>query len=227
MSKPVRVCNDVYLIGSSDISDPMDCCVYLVDAGEMVMVDCGAGRSANRLIDNMLTLGLMPEKLSTLIVTHAHIDHIGALSTFKEKYNLKIIAHQKDAASIESGSNVGADYYGVKYTPCKVDIILSKESESLKIGSFVFTFHHVPGHTPGSMVATIQSGSETVLFGQDIHGPYVAMWGVDPQQAITSLGKIKSLKADILCEGHYGVIKPALEVEDFIQEFIDGLKGTR
>jgi hypothetical protein len=39
------------------------------------------------------------------------------------------------------------------------------------------------------------------------------------------LEKLRDLRADILCEGHYGVIKPAAEVDEFISDFIDDLKN--
>lgn len=224
MSGPFQICDSVYMIGSADISDPMDCCVYMVDAGELVMIDAGAGKSTGRLIDNILTLGFMPEKLSAIIVTHAHIDHIGSLASIKEKYEVKIIAHEKDKSAIETGRGVGAEYYGVQYKPCVVDIILKEEEEILSIGDCEFTCLHVPGHTPGSMVATMQSGNYKVLFGQDIHGPYHSMWGGDPFLAMNSLEIIRDIKADILCEGHYGIIKPSSAINGFIQDFINVLK---
>jgi hypothetical protein len=62
-----------------------------------------------------------------------------------------------------------------------------------------------------------------VLFGQDIHGPYHPNWGGDPAKAVGSLIKLRDTRADILCEGHYGVIQPADKVAEFIQEFIDDL----
>ena len=226
MSKATPVCERVYIIGGPGISDGEDCCVYLVDAGELVMVDAGAGNSANRLTDNIQALGLMPERLSTIIITHAHIDHIGALSEFKRRYGVKIIAHEGDATAISSGKNVGAEFYGIEYQPCVVDIILKGIEDNLTIGNMQFNFYHVPGHTPGSMVVTINSGKNRVLFGQDIHGPYHPMWGGNITRAIESLKKIKSLNADILCEGHYGIIKPADKIQEFIQEFIDGLERT-
>ena len=46
MSAPFRVIDGVYMGGSAEISDSMDCCVYLIDAGELVLIDTGAGRSA-------------------------------------------------------------------------------------------------------------------------------------------------------------------------------------
>jgi len=83
MKQPFRIWQDVYVVGSAEMSHPYDCCVYLVDAGELVLIDSGAGESFNRLIDNILTLGFIPEKLSSVIVTHSHIDHIGAIGTIQ------------------------------------------------------------------------------------------------------------------------------------------------
>lgn len=220
----MKILNNIYLIGSSEISDPKDCCVYLIDTGELVMIDAGAVSSPGRLIDNIMSLELPPEKLSTVIVTHAHIDHIGALHYLKKMYGVKIIAHRGDADAITSGKRVGAEYYGVKYLPCDVDIIIEGSENKLLIGNVEFSFLHVPGHTPGSMVVTMQSEGSTVLFGQDIHGPYLPMWGGDIKSAIVSLQKIKSLKADILCEGHYGIIRPAEAISEFIQEYIEMLQ---
>ncbi|MFA5078131.1 MAG: MBL fold metallo-hydrolase [Dehalococcoidia bacterium] len=224
MQGPFRVCDKVYMVGSSDISGGMDCCVYLVDTGELVLIDAGAGRSTDRLIDNIQALGFMPGQLTTLIITHAHIDHIGSAADLRDRFNLRVIAHEEDAAAIESGKKVGAEQYGVRYRPCQVDEKLAGQTNELEIGSVKFDFMHVPGHTPGSMVVTMESEGKKVLFGQDIHGPYMPMWGGDPQLAIGSLEKIMQIEADMLCEGHYGVIRPADEVKQFIGEFLDELR---
>ena len=174
-----------------------------------------------------MALGLMPERLSTIVVTHAHIDHIGSLYELKTKYQAKVIAHEADMPAIESGKKVGAEYYGVKYRPCAVDIKLQGETNEIKIGSLEFQFMHVPGHTPGSIVMVLSAGGTRVLFGQDIHGPYLTMWGGEPGKALGSLEKIRDIKADILCEGHYGIIKPSDAVDEFITEFLDGLSSRQ
>ena len=225
MQSPFRVCEKVYMVGSADISSGMDCCVYLVDAGELVLIDAWAGGSTDKLIVNIQALGFMPEQLTTLIITHAHIDHIGSAADLRDRFNLRVIAHAEDSAAIESGKKVGAEHYGVRYRPCPVDEKLAGQLNERFIGSTKFSFMYVPGHTPGSMVVTIESEGKKVLFGQDIHGPYMPMWGGDPQLAAISLERIMQIEADILCEGHYGVIKPADEVKQFISEFLDELKS--
>ncbi len=219
MIQPFRVWQDVYIIGSAEISHPYDCCVYLVDAGELILIDAGAGRSFNRLVENVLTLGFVPEKLNSIIATHCHIDHIGALSQFRQEYGVKIIAHELDAQAIESGKWIGAELYGVDYQPCPVDIKLQKAEHNLRFGKHELKTTHIPGHTKGSIVVYADIAGKRILFGQDIHGPYEVAWGGDPNQAIISLQKLIDLRADILCEGHFGIYQPASEVKRYIESY--------
>ena len=118
MSKPFQVWQDVYAVGGPDITDPSDCCVYLIDAGELVLIDSGVGGSFDQLVDNIDILGFNPRQLKAIIVTHAHIDHIGALADFQQNYGVRLIAHELDVPAIETGTGTGAELYGAAYQPC-------------------------------------------------------------------------------------------------------------
>lgn len=224
MDEPFCIYQNIYLIGSAEISHPYDCCVYLVNVGELVLIDSGAGQSFDSLVDNILALGLAPEKITTLIVTHCHIDHVGSLAKFRQKYGAKIIAHSLDAEAIETGKGVGAEAYGVDYESCQVDVKLQGAEQELVFGEQEFTAIHIPGHTRGSIALYADMGGKRILFGQDIHGPYSAMWGGEPEKAISSLQKLIDLKADILCEGHFGIYQPAGEVKHYIEGYLRQLK---
>ncbi|MDI6806658.1 MAG: MBL fold metallo-hydrolase [Candidatus Aenigmarchaeota archaeon] len=218
--EPIKVWEDVYQIGGAGISSFDDCSIYLVNAEpELVLIDSGTGESFDKLVENIRGLGLEPEKLSMIIVTHAHIDHIGSLAKLKEKFNSKILAHQLDVEKIESGEKVGAELYGVIYEPCQVDIKLSKDEESLQIGKYEFKLLHIPGHTPGSIACYLDISGKRVLFGQDVHGPY-NLPGADPEKAKTSLQKLIDLHSDILCEGHYSIYQPKERVEEYILSYL-------
>ena len=224
--QPYRIWENIYIIGGSEVSHPYDCCVYLIDAGELVLIDSGAGKSFDKLIDNILRLKLNPEKLSTIIATHRHIDHIGSLAQFQRRYNARVVAHALDATAIETGKDTGADAYGVDYQPCQVDIKLNGAQETLVFGRQELVALHIPGHTPGSIAIYCDIGNKRVLFGQDIHGPYEPFWGGDREKAIISLGKLIDLKADILCEGHFGIYQPAEEVENYIEGYLRQLERS-
>lgn len=223
MSKPFKVHTDVYAVGGSDISHPYDCSIYLLDAGDLMLIDAGAGSSFDKLVANIEKLGLDLKKLKTVVVTHAHIDHIGSLHQFQKAFGVKIIAHDLDADAIEGSGSVAAEAYSVTYTTCKIDLRIKGEEETLRFGKHELKIVHIPGHTPGSIAAYADIDKKRVLFGQDIHGPYYPEWGADPALAKLSLQKLIDLKADILCEGHFGIYQPASDVKRYIQHYVDSL----
>ena len=223
MREPFRICQDVYLIGSSDVSHSYDCCVYLVDCGDLLLIDAGAGQSFDRLVKNVEKLDFDPKKLKAILVTHAHIDHIGSLHQFKKELGMQIIAHEFDTEAIEDGHGTAAEAYGVSYIPCLVDQRIQSDEATFQFGKHELKVIHIPGHTPGSIAVYFDTEDGKVLFGQDIHGPYYPHWGADPALAKISLGKLMDLKADILCEGHFGIYKPADAVARYIRGYYDSL----
>ena len=223
MTEPLKVCKDVYMVGGSDLSHHYDCSVYLLDAGDLLLIDSGAGMSFDKLISNIKQLGFDPKKLKSILVTHSHIDHIGSLHRFRKEFGVQIIAHELDADEIEGDGGIAAKAYGVAYTSCHVDLRIEGAEETLKLGKYELKIIHIPGHTPGSIAVYVDIDKQRVLFGQDIHGPYYPHWGADPALAKLSLQKLIDLKADILCEGHFGIYQPASEVKRYIQQYVDSL----
>jgi phosphoribosyl 1,2-cyclic phosphodiesterase len=63
--------------------------VMRCEAG-MVLVD--AGISCRRIVQGMQKLGLRPENLDGVFITHEHIDHVKGLETFTKKYPVPIYA---------------------------------------------------------------------------------------------------------------------------------------
>jgi glyoxylase-like metal-dependent hydrolase (beta-lactamase superfamily II) len=86
------IVDGVYLIGGPNISRSEDATAFIVDCGgELVMIDSGAGGSCRILQKNIEGLGLDPADISTLILTHCHIDHIGGAPWIREKFGCRII----------------------------------------------------------------------------------------------------------------------------------------
>ncbi|MCX6013555.1 MAG: MBL fold metallo-hydrolase, partial [Chloroflexi bacterium] len=189
---------------------------------QLVLIDSGAGLSFDKLVENIESLKFDPAKLTTIIATHAHIDHVGSLYQFQQKFGCKIIAHELDADAIEQGK-VLAHIYGVDYTPCKIDTRVTGTTHKLNFGEYDLNLVHIPGHTPGGIAAYADINKKRILFGQDIHGPYRRAWGADLDIARDSLQKLVDLKADILCEGHFGVFEPAQAVESYIRNYMNRL----
>jgi glyoxylase-like metal-dependent hydrolase (beta-lactamase superfamily II) len=223
MSARNRICESVYQVGGAGLSDTRDCLVYLVDLGDLVLVDCGAGPGWARIADNIRGVGFDPAELHTLVLTHAHIDHVGAAAAVKRETGCRIVAHELDRVPIESGDPVftAAEWYGLALEPVKVDHTIATESENLDLSRGVMTLIHTPGHTPGSLVAVVETDDgNRVLFGQDIHGPFSERFGSDIRAWRESMRDLIALQADILCEGHFGVYYGRASVREFIEQHL-------
>jgi glyoxylase-like metal-dependent hydrolase (beta-lactamase superfamily II) len=221
--KSQEITKDIYLIGSSEITDPKDCCVYLLDVGELVLIDTGAGKSYDAILRNIKELGLDTAKLKTVILTHCHIDHIGAASRFREALGCRLIMHELDAHAVEQGDKrmTGASWYRLPLAPLPVDVKLAKDEERLRYGHQEVVCLHTPGHTPGSLSVYVDRGGKRVLFGQDIHGPFLEEFGADLAAWRRSMQRLLALEADILCEGHFGIYQPREAVASYIRQYLE------
>ena len=219
---PLKVTKSVYMVGGPDLTDPRDCLCYLVVGGRFrVLIDCGAGPSAGKILRLVQAAAGLPP--THLLITHAHIDHAGGAAEIRRLTGCQVVIHQAEANTLSTGDpeRSAAHWYGLALEPARPDVTLCG-GESIPLGKGQeLVIVHTPGHTPGSIAAWCRSGGQRVLFGQDIHGPFAPYFGSDLGQWRRSMQRLLALEADILAEGHYGVFKPAEEVAAFIKNQLD------
>lgn len=216
-----KITANVGMVGSSDLSGSGDCCVYSIrlENGNTCLIDAGTSHG-DVIVRNLLRSGFT-NPISHLILTHTHYDHVGAAWFFKKKYpDLETIAHKLDVDAIEglqgTDQRTAASWYGETYMPVKVDIVIQNPVEEMMLGDTSITIFHAPGHTPGSIVATVTDDGKKILFGQDIHGPFMPEFESSIHDWANSMKMLLKLDADILCEGHFGVFQGKDKVKKFI-----------
>lgn len=220
---PLKVCERVYQVGGPEMSSASDCCVYLLDGGgPLALIDSGCGPGYKAIVANVIRLGFEPGDIESLLLTHCHIDHVGAASMFREDYGARIIAHEKDAPPLESGDRLmtAAFMYNVRFEPLLLDEKISGEA-GIEVGDTELRVVETPGHTPGSVSAYVDTSKTRVLFGQDIHGPFHPDFGSDIEAWRVSMRKLLELEADILCEGHFGIYSPNDAVRAYIEAYLE------
>ena len=224
MGRVIEITREIFQVGGSDVSNDLDASAFLIRGPECaVLIDAGAGSGSETIWHHILEQGVKPEQLSHLILTHGHVDHIGGAAYFKEKTNCLIVAHSLDREAIETGnpSRTGASWYGITLPTMKVDRVLTREAEEIPIGGGVnITCLHTPGHTPGSISPYLDRDGKRILFGQDIHGPFLKEFGANMKDWRDSMQKLIALEADILCEGHFGIYYSRPEVRTYIERFL-------
>jgi glyoxylase-like metal-dependent hydrolase (beta-lactamase superfamily II) len=99
---------------------------------------------------------------------------------------------------------------------------ITEEKENLNFhDTTTLTCLHTPGHTPGSLSVYRDQGGERILFGQDIHRPFLPEFGADLTAWRRSMEMLINLNADILCEGHFGVIRTHTRITEYIEYYLE------
>ena len=218
-------------------SDDLDCNVYLIDGGEeLALVDAGAGRNPQTLIENVIADGLSPDRLRYLLLTHGHGDHAGGAASLRERFNLEVMASREiadairkgdeKALSVEAARSAGGYPTDYHFRPCPVDRELS-EGDSIRIGACTVTVIETPGHSRGCVSFYMEAGGLRYLFCGDtiFYGGRLALQNIpdcDLQASLRSIRRLGTLSVDALLPGHLSFslssgqrhIKAALDVID-------------
>lgn len=212
----------IYKIAGPDLTDYRDCNVYLIHADELVMIDSGFGANPQALVDHILELGLAPDDVKTIILTHCHIDHIRGAAWWRDHCGSKLVMHELDAAVVERGDNrlTAAFCFEVLFRPLSIDVKLSGAEGRLTVGGDDLYWLHTPGHSAGSVSVYVDSGGSRILFGQDIGAPLLREFECDRAAWFASMDRVLALKADVLCDGHSGIYQPNRAVEQYVKHFV-------
>jgi len=219
--KSCKIEEDIFIVGGPDITDGRDGCIYLINLGELILVDTGAGWSVDKIIKNINELGLDCKNLTKILLTHSHIDHIGGAPEIRRRFGSKIYIHKLDAPPLENGDLIltAANWYQTSFPPTPVDVKFNLQEEILMVGGQKIICLHTPGHTQGSICIYLDKNGKRILFGQDLHGPIVAEFGSSLEDYGRSTKKLLDLDADILCEGHFGIYKTKKDVRNYILSY--------
>jgi len=220
----VEITSEIFQVGGGNLTSPDDAAIYLIKFGdEPALVDAGCGLATDRLLANISKCGTDPQQIKHLLITHCHFDHTGGAADLKQRIGLNVVAHELDAAFLEAGDNrvTAANWYAARLKPFIVDRKISGPGGEILLGGRKIKAIHAPGHTPGSVVYLTESDGLKVLFAQDVHGPIDPSFLSNYDHYQKSLELLLAIKADILCEGHFGVYRGKAKVSEFILQFIE------
>lgn len=127
--------------------------------GEAVYIDPG---------DDARRLGLELERrgarLTAIWLTHAHLDHIGAVQGLRRLWpGVPVFLHPDDRVVYENASRAAA-MYGIPFEQPEPAEATLAEGQVLTFAGQRFTVWHLPGHAPGH-VAFVSDGQ---VFGGDL-----------------------------------------------------------
>ena len=101
-----------------------------------------------------------------VILTHAHLDHIGAVRDVVERFQIPIYLHRNDLPLYE-GFATQAAMFGLQVKPTVPVDNFIEDGDVIEIGNHKALVIHTPGHTQGSVCFEVADGRDVLLFSGD------------------------------------------------------------
>jgi glyoxylase-like metal-dependent hydrolase (beta-lactamase superfamily II) len=200
---------------------------YLVDGAAPVLVETGSQSSVPVLLGALDELGVAPDDLAGVVVTHIHLDHAGGVGDVAKAFpRATVYVHEKGARHladparlIDSAARVYGDRLDSLYgrldpTPAERIHVLG-DGEAIQMGGGrALTAIDSPGHAKHHL--GLHDSESGILFAGDAVGVRLPDVGVlrpaapppdfDLDQALNSLHRFAERRPAALALAHYGVL---------------------
>lgn len=172
------------------VEDPKTNAIAIVDPGS----------EPERIVDAIDKTG---GRVEAIWITHAHVDHIGAIAPLKKKYNVPVWLHPLDEPLYRVGGRQ-AQLYGIPYEEPPAPDRKFAEGEKVTLGALELDVIHVPGHAPGHVVIY---GHGNALVGDCLFAGSIGRTDLpfsNPSHLEASLKRIASLPPETVVHPGHG-----------------------
>jgi glyoxylase-like metal-dependent hydrolase (beta-lactamase superfamily II) len=227
MHEPIRITPRFFQLGTPEFP------AYLSLGKEGMLIEGGTGATFSIMVDQIKTLGIDPETIKYIALTHTHPDHIGAVPHFQLHWpHIKLLASPIGsrilkktelfrefeltdlgiAQLMKAKSEIESLPEPVKTYAFNVDSII-KEGDRIDLGEGVaWTVYETPGHSPCHI--SLFEEKEAILALGDSTGFCVpekdSIWPnyfESLEKYCDSIRKLSTLNARLAALSHNGVIE--------------------
>ncbi len=205
---PMKITHNVYYVGTCGIT------VLLVPTDDgHVLIDTGTQSGALVTIDNIKRLGADPQRVSLILYSHEHFDHVGGLSLMQWVSGAPVLSAPEAVDVFRTGKDNPDDPQAGLHEPMQParNVIQITPGVPVSFGGFEFNPIATPGHSPGALAWQWESCNgddcKSIVYADSMspisrddykfsdHPEYVAAYR-------EGIARIAALECDILLTPH-------------------------
>ena len=237
-----EVAQNIYLIDNQLYSIPKWGSVYLINEEKKALIDTGPTTSSNAVLEGIRRVGVSPEDIDYLIVTHIHLDHAGGVGTLlKDMPRARVVVHHKGARHLVNPVRLVdsvRETQGEKVMRLLGEVVPVETERVMPVSGDdvielcelqALRFIDAPGHASHELC--IYESRHRGLFSGDAVAISVAenkiLLPVTPPPSfnleayLDTLARLMALKASALYFAHFGVVN---KVQENLQLAMDKLQ---
>jgi len=178
---------------------PLDTNCWLADdgvGGPVLVIDPAEEPDA-------ILAALAGAAVETIVLTHGHFDHLGAVRALLQATGASLVVHEADAVSITTAEGSGGAQFGFEVSAPAADRLLS-EGDAIVAGDLSLAVLHTPGHTPGSVCLL---GEGHLFAGDTLFASSIGRTdfrGGDMQAMRRSIARLAGLSDEIVVHPGHG-----------------------
>ena len=227
-----EVAENIYLIDNQVYSMPRSGAVYLINEERKALVEVGPPSSVNTVLDGIRAVGVRPEDIEYVVVTHIHLDHAGGAGVLLQHMpQAGVVAHHsgiKHLVNPRKLVNGMRQVQGERFW-AKVGQVVAvpshriqavREGDTIELGDRqVLRVIGAPGHAPhqicvlesrnGGLFSAEAAGS--LLADQKVLLPFNSPPTFDLEQFVDTIKRLMKLSPGALYYSHFGITNAVQE----------------
>jgi glyoxylase-like metal-dependent hydrolase (beta-lactamase superfamily II) len=239
--------DDLFVLGPDSAEWPHSANVYVIidDRGfSLIDLGCGGDGCVERIVRGLSQLGLSLKRLHTVVLSHAHPDHMGASERLFRECAPTVMIHGDDINQArdprrlihtfdielarrlysDEKSHVGdfTSFFDRSGCPMSLPVFPDRilaDGELIELGGYRFEVVHTPGHSPGHI--SLFDGETGILYGGDLVGEVVAWYTPSSGGVIgylSSLDRMQERQPRVILPAHGGIIHEPLQKIEEVRE---------